>query len=79
MKFKVEVTMLVVAIALFIAATFFYSYHATTGALTLSVSESAVYPYRIVALAFVGVGALSMVSASISYSRKTKNLLAHTA
>ncbi len=79
MKFKIEVTMLVLAIALFVAATFFYSYQATTGALTLSVNEDITYPYRTMALAFVGVGSLSMISASISYQRKSKNLIAQTA
>ncbi len=59
------------AIVLFAVATFFYSYQATANSFTLS--QSVMYPYRTIALAFVGVGSVSMVFASISYSRKTKN------
>jgi hypothetical protein len=65
MKFKVEVVLLVVAIALFAVAVFFYSYQ----------SAVAAFPYRGVALLFVGVGSVSMVTASISYSKKTKDLI----
>ncbi len=72
MKFKIEVTMLAVSIALFAVATFFYSYQTSNTGLMLS--QSVAYPYRTIALAFVGVGSISMVFASISYSRKTKNL-----
>jgi hypothetical protein len=75
MKFKTEVSLLVLAIALFSVASFFYSYASTTSeTLTLS-TQNLAYPYRGVALFFLGVGSLSMVTASISYSKKTKELL----
>jgi hypothetical protein len=54
-----------VAIALFAVSMFFYSYQ------SLSLS----YPYRGIALAFVGFGSVSMVTASISYSKRSKNIL----
>jgi hypothetical protein len=59
-----------VAITLFAVAMFCYSYQ--TGANT---TLSLAFPYRGIALAFVGVGSVSMVTASISYSKKTKNIL----
>jgi hypothetical protein len=64
-KFKTEVSLLLAAITLFAIAMFFYSYQ------NLSLS----YPYRGIALAFVGFGSVSMVTASISYSKKTKNII----
>ncbi len=75
MKFKAEVTLLIFAIALFAVATFFYSYQASSSAESFTVSQSLIYPYRTVALAFVGVGSVSMVAASVSYSKKTKELI----
>ena len=76
MKFKMEVILLVAAIALFAVAVFFYSYQSSVAAdLTLSQSAAA-FPYRGVALLFVGVGSVSMVTASISYSKKTKQIIA---
>jgi hypothetical protein len=74
MKFKAEVTLLVFAIALFAVATFFYSYQVVSGG-SFTMSQSLTYPYRTVALAFVGAGSVSMVTASISYSKKTKELI----
>ena len=73
MQFKKEASLLVAAIALFAVATFLYTYQATTDAVTI-MNQNVVYPYRAVALGFVGVGFLSMVAASISYSRKNKGL-----
>lgn len=75
MQFKKEASLLVAAIALFAVATFLYNYQATTDAVTI-MNQSVVYPYRAVAICFVGVGFASMVAASISYSRKTKTLAA---
>ncbi len=66
MRFKTEVSLLVLAISLFAVAMFFYSYQ---NGLTL------VFPYRGIALAFVGVGSVSMVTASISYQKRSKNLI----
>jgi len=75
MKFKAEVTLLIFAIVLFAVATFFFSYRASSET-SLALSQGIAYPYRSIALAFVGVGSVSMVTASISYSKKTKELIA---
>jgi len=75
MQFKKEASLLIAAIALFAVATFLYTYQATTDAVTL-MYQSVVYPYRAVAICFVGVGFVSMIAASISYSRKTKDIAA---
>jgi hypothetical protein len=56
---------------------FFYSFQTSTAenaSLALS-SGLDLYPYRTLALAFVGCGSLSMVTASISYSKRSKNIL----
>jgi hypothetical protein len=74
MKFKTEVILLVAAIALFAVAVFFYSYQSSI-AEDLALSQSAAFPYRGVALLFVGVGSVSMVTASISYTKKTKDII----
>jgi hypothetical protein len=74
LKFKTEVTLLVLAITLFSVAMFCYSYQSSVGGSAVF-SASLAYPYRGIALAFVGVGSVSMVTASISYSKKTKNIM----
>ncbi|MCW3999279.1 MAG: hypothetical protein NWE93_03475 [Candidatus Bathyarchaeota archaeon] len=71
MKFKVEVCLLALSIALFAAAMFFYTYQPADAALSLTAAS----PYRGLALAFVGVGSVSMVTASVSYQKKTKHML----
>ncbi|MGE5556535.1 MAG: hypothetical protein ACM3UY_09830 [Methanocella sp.] len=71
MQFKKEASLLVIAIALFAVATFLYTYQATSEGITL-MSKSIAYPYREIALAFVGIGFASMVVASISFTKKTK-------
>jgi hypothetical protein len=57
-KFKTEVFMLLIAIALFVVSAFFNSYQAA---------------YRGYAISFVGFGSVLMVAASISYSKRSKN------
>ncbi len=74
MQFKREVGLLLLAISLFAVATFFYTYQAASNE-TVVMSQSLVYPYRGIALGFVGVGFASMVVASISYSKKIKNIV----
>ena len=66
MKFKTEVSLLLIAITLFAVAMFFYSYQS---------GVSLAFPYRGIALAFVGFGSVSMVTASISYSKRSKSIL----
>lgn len=65
------------AIALFAVSVFFYSYQAsaTEDVAALSLNLAATYPYRGYALMFVGTGSFFMVTASISYSRRSKNIL----
>jgi hypothetical protein len=65
LEFKTEVSLLLTAITLFAVAMFFYSYQGV----------SLAYPYRGIALAFVGVGSVSMVTASVSYSKRSKDIL----
>jgi hypothetical protein len=66
MRFKTEVSLLLLAISLFAVAMFFYSYQS---------GFDLIFPYRRIALAFVGFGSVSMVTASISYSKRSKNIL----
>ncbi len=75
MKFKAEMCLLVMAIALFAISAFFYSYHPTSEELSFSTSIS--YPYRLYAIAFVGFGSILTLAASVSYSKRSKNLV-HT-
>jgi len=75
LKFKAEVTLLALAITLFTVATIFYSYQGTINQTAAFTAQSLAYPYRGIALLLLGVGSLSMVTASVSYSRKTKNLI----
>ena len=74
LKFKTEVSLLLTAITLFAVAMFFYSYQGVFGD-SAALSQSLAYPYRGIALAFVGFGSVSMVTASVSYSKRSKNLL----
>jgi TRAP-type C4-dicarboxylate transport system permease small subunit len=72
LQFKKEVGLLLIAISLFMVGTFLYS-HQTAATEATILAASINYPYRSLALAFVGIGFASMVIASVSYSRKTKN------
>jgi hypothetical protein len=69
MKFKTEVSLLILAIALFAVSAFFYSYQ--TGNANFNLNWGS-YPYQGYALAFVGFGSVLMVTASVSYSKRTK-------
>jgi hypothetical protein len=64
--------LLVAAIALFVVSVFFYSYQPAGESLSFSASLS--YPYRLYAITFVGFGSFLMFAASISYSKRSKNL-----
>ena len=75
MQFKREVGLLTLAIALFAVGTFFYTYQPSSIEATSVVNQSIIYPYKGLALSFVGIGFISMIIASISYTKKTKNLL----
>ena len=67
-------SLLLAAITLFAVAMFFYSYQGSIGG-DSALSLNLAYPYRGIALAFVGFGSVSMVTASISYSKRSKNIL----
>jgi hypothetical protein len=71
-KFKAEMCLLVMAIALFAVSAFFYSYHVDSEGLSFSAGFD--YPYRGYGLTFVGFGSALMLAASISYSKRSKNL-----
>jgi hypothetical protein len=66
--------LLLMAIALFALSAFFYSYQPSGESLTYSLAASS-YPYRIEALMFVGFGSALMLTASISYSKRSKNFV----
>ena len=69
MKFKTEVSLLFIAIALFAVAMFFYSYQSGVGDIILS--QSLAYPYRGIALGIRGVW-LSLHGYSFNFLFKTK-------
>jgi hypothetical protein len=65
--------LLLMAIVLFAVSAFFYSYQAASEGVTFSASLGS-YPYRAIALTFVGFGSALTLVASISYSKRSKNL-----
>jgi hypothetical protein len=73
LKFKGEIILLLMAIVLFVVSVFFYSYHVAGEGLSFSASLGS-YPYRGYAITFVGFGSLLTLAASISYSKRSKNL-----
>jgi len=72
LKFKVEMGLLLMAIALFALSAFFYSYQTVSEGLTFSIGSS-IYPYRVLALTFVGFGSVLTLTASVSYSKRSKS------
>lgn len=72
MKFKTEVSLLALAILLFVVSAFFYSYHSGSVAFAETLAS---YPYRSYGLAFVGFGSVIMVTASVSYSKRSKTTI----
>jgi len=77
MKFKAEICLLVAAIALFAVSAFLYSYKTFSEGLNLFASFE--YPYQGHALSLVGFGSLLMVTASISYMKRSKTALSKLA
>jgi hypothetical protein len=65
--------LLSMAIVLFVVSAFFYSYPAASEGVTLNAGLGN-YPYRAIALTFVGFGSALTLVASISYSKRSKNL-----
>jgi hypothetical protein len=75
MKFKTEICLLVFAITLFAVSMVFYTYqNAISDQAALNMAETS-YPYRGIALSFVGMASVLTATASISYSKRSKNLL----
>ena len=72
MKFKAEICLLVVAIALFSVSAFLYSYREPIEGVFSFASELIEYPYKGHAISLVGFGSLLMVAASISFVRRSK-------
>ena len=72
MKFKTEVCLLTLAIALFLGSAFFYSYQMGTGSFSVL---WAAFPFREIALAFVGFGSVLTVTATVSFSKHEKELI----
>jgi len=73
LKFKAEIVLLLMAMALFVVSVFFYTYHVAGEELSFSASLGG-YPYRGYAITFVGFGSVLTLAASISYSKRSKNL-----
>lgn len=73
LKFKAEICLLLVAIALFAVSAFFYSYQQIGEGLLLSAALGS-YPYRVYGILFVGFGSVLTVAASISFSKRSKNI-----
>ena len=73
MKYKMEISLLLIAITLFGLSAFFYSYNLVELNVSLGVGLNS-YPYRVYALTLVGLGSVLMLTASVSFSRHIKNL-----
>jgi hypothetical protein len=63
-KFKAEIFLLLAAIVLFAVSAFCYSYQG------IALFD---YPYRGYALSSLGFGSVLMITASVSYSKRSKN------
>jgi hypothetical protein len=75
MKFKGEIFMLLTAIALFAASAFLYSMATTAQGLTASSAPE--FPYQGYAFSLVGLGSLLMVTASLSFLKRSKPPMMH--
>jgi hypothetical protein len=78
LRFKLEVSLLSAAIALFVLSSFFYSYQADNASQAftagISAQTTATLPYQTYAISFISFGSLLMIAASISYQKRSKNL-----
>ncbi|MGA2524319.1 MAG: hypothetical protein ABSF65_09250 [Candidatus Bathyarchaeia archaeon] len=70
-KFKREIGLLSLALVLFVVSAFFYSYQ--TGGSNFNLNWAS-YPYQGYALAFVSFGLVLTVTATVSYSKRGKNM-----
>jgi hypothetical protein len=69
LKFKAEIFLLSLAIVLFVVSSFFYYYEPASEGTAFVLGHS---PYRDYAISFVGFGSILMVTATISYSKRSK-------
>jgi hypothetical protein len=70
LKFKIEIFLLLMSIALFTLSAFCFSY-----AIGNSRLVDPLFPYRSYAIPFVGFGSGLMAVASVSYSKRSKSCL----
>ncbi len=68
MNFKYEICLLLAAIGLFAVSAFLYSYPTYQEGFTYATS----FEYQGYAFSFVGFGSLLMITASISFMRRSK-------
>jgi hypothetical protein len=73
LKYKIEIVLILTAIALFGLSAVFYSYSLAKPSELLS-SGFNLYPYTGYAIVLVGFGSFFLVIASLSFSRRIKNL-----
>ena len=74
-KFKREIGLLSLALVLFVVSAFFYSYQ--TGGSNFNLYWAS-YPYQGYGLAFVSFGLVLTVTATVSYSKRGKNMFNET-
>ena len=68
-----EISLLIIAISLFSVSAFFYSYFLVEDTVSFGVRLSS-YPYRAYAIGLVGLASFLTLTASISFSKRSKNL-----
>ncbi len=76
MKFKGEIFMLLAAIILFAASAIFYSATAASSQ-GLTVASTPEFPYQGYAFSLVGLGTLLMVTASLSFLKRSRPTVMH--
>jgi len=70
LKFKAEISLLLVAIVLYSISAFCYSYGECMERMTFALN----YPYRDYAFPLVGFGLALVAAATVSYSRRSRAL-----
>lgn len=75
MKFKTEVSLLSLALLLFVVSAFFYSYQTGNSSVTLNWGS---YPYQGYSLGLVAFGSVLTLIAFVSYSKRGKSIYIET-
>lgn len=73
LKYKKEIILLVTALALFSLSAIFYSYNVAATS-SFEISGINMYPYTGFAIVLVGFGSFFLIVASLSFSKRSKNL-----